>query len=91
MDERLKDALASAGGVLAEAVRAGLGARGLPGEVGVRVRDGHVQVVSASASVRDAELGAPGRPPSGVLAGIGRDAAPQVAAALADALRERFA
>jgi len=87
MDERLKDALASAGGVLAEAMRAGLGARGLPGELSVRVGEGRVHVVSASAAVRDAEVGAPGRPPSGVMEGIGREAAPRVAAALAEALR----
>jgi hypothetical protein len=91
MDERLKDALASAGEVLAEAMRAGLGARGLPGNVSMRLRDGRVHVVSSSAAVRDVELGAPGRPPAGVLEGIGRAAAPQVAAALADALRGRSA
>jgi hypothetical protein len=89
MDERLKDALASAGGVLAEAMRAGLGERGLPCEVSMRVRNGRVHVVSASAAVRDAELGAPGRPPAGVLEGIGRAVAPQVAAAVADVLRGR--
>jgi hypothetical protein len=89
MDERLKDVLASAGGVLAEAMRAGLGARGLPGDVSVHLRDGRVHVVSSSAAVREVELGAPGRPPGGVFEGIGRAAAPLVAAALADALRGR--
>jgi len=87
MDERLKDALASAGAVLAEAMRAGLSARGLPGELSVRVRDGRVLVVSASAAVRDAEFGAPGRPPAGVLDGISKEAAQQAAAAVAESLR----
>jgi hypothetical protein len=89
MDERLKDALASAGEMLAEAVRAGLVSRGLPGETSVTLRDGRVVVASASAALRDVERGAPGRRPAGILEGIGRAAAPQVAAAIAGTLRER--
>jgi hypothetical protein len=86
MEERLKDALASAGEMLAEALRAGLVARGLPGELGVAVQGGRVVVGSASAAVRDAEVGAAGRAPAGVLEEIGRRAAPHIVARLASQL-----
>jgi hypothetical protein len=82
MEERLKDALVSAGEMLAEAMRAGLVARGLPGEIGVMARDGRVVVGSTSPAVREGEVGAAGRPPTGVLEAIGRAAVPHLVARL---------
>jgi hypothetical protein len=89
MEESLMDALASAGEMLAEVVRTGLAAQGLPGEVSVIVRDGRIMVASRSATVRDAEVGTRRRAPGAVLETIGRDNAGRVVAEVAKVLGGR--
>ena len=78
MEESLKDALLQAGEHLAEAMRAGLSAQGLPSELCVFVEDGRVVVASRSAALRKVEVGAAGMAPRGAMEGTAR-----VAAALA--------
>jgi hypothetical protein len=89
MEESLMDALASAGEVLAEAMRAGLAAQGLPADVSVFARNGRIVVASRSAAVRDAEVGTRSRAPGAVLEIIGRDNAGRVVAEVAKVLGGR--
>jgi hypothetical protein len=89
MEESLMDALASAGDMLAEAVRTGLSSQGFPGDVSVFVRDGRIMVASRSAAVRDAEVGTRHRAPGAVLEMIGRDNAGRVVAEVARVLGGR--
>ncbi len=91
MEETVSDALLEAGERLAEAMRAGLCAQGLPGDVCVIVEDGRVVVASRSAVVRRSEIGEPGSPPQAVMEAIARDAGPGVVAALAARLQSSLA
>jgi len=86
VDEGLMDALLAAGETLAEVLRAGLAARGLPGELSVRVEGSRVVVASRAPEVRAAELGAPGRPPSAPVETLARCAAGEIARTLRDVL-----
>ena len=82
----MKDALLQSGERLAEAMRAGLSAQGLPSELCLVVEEGRVRVVSKAAVVRQAELGCAGVRPRGVMEGAARGAATQVVRALAQDL-----
>ena len=64
------DALLHAGNILAEALRAGLSARGLDADLSVHAEGARLTVVSRSRAVWAAELGEPGRAPSAPMAGI---------------------
>ena len=75
MEESIKDALLQAGEHLAEAMRAGLSAQDLPGELCVIVEDGRVVVASRSVALRKIELGAAGLPPRAAMEGAARSAA----------------
>jgi hypothetical protein len=83
LEESLKDALLQAGEHLAEAMRTGLSAQGLPSELCVIVEDGRVVVASRSVALRKAELGWAGSPPRGAMEGAARVAATQVVKVLA--------
>ena len=77
MEESLKDALLQAGEHLAEAMRAGLSAQGLPSELCVFVQDGRVVVASRSVALRKAEIGSAGVAPRAAMEGTARVAAAQ--------------
>jgi hypothetical protein len=83
LEESVKDALLQAGEHLAEAMRAGLSAQGLPSELCVIVEDGRVVVASRSAVLRKAELGSAGVPPRGAMEETARAAATQAVGILA--------
>ncbi len=87
MEESLKDALLQAGEHLAEAMRAGLSAQGLPSELCVFVEDGRVVVASRSAALRKAELGTAGVAPRAAMEGTARVAAAQTVRDLARHLK----
>jgi hypothetical protein len=89
LDDSLMDALRGAGTLLADALAEGLVARGLPGEVQVVVEAGRVRVVSRARAVHEAEFGRAGMAPSAPMAGLAREAAPRIVAALAESLAER--
>ena len=86
MEESLKDALLQAGEHLAEAMRAGLSAQGLPSALCVFVEDGRVVVASRSAALRKCELGSAGVGPRGAVEGTAREAAAQAVRVLAQHL-----
>jgi CRP-like cAMP-binding protein len=86
LEESMKDALLQAGERLAEAVRAGLLAQGLPSDVCLVVEDGRVMVVSRSGAVRQAELGSAGSLPRGGMAAAAHAAAGHVVRKLAQDL-----
>ncbi len=83
----MKDALLQAGERLAEAMRVGLSAEGLPGEVCLIVEDGRVVVASRSAMVRKAEFGSAGVQPRAVMEGAARAAVGHVVRRLAQDLK----
>ena len=88
LEEALKEALLHAGGVLTEALRAGLSARGLDADLSVRAEGERVTVVSRSRAVWAAELGEPGKAPSAPVAGIAGAVSGDVVGALHGHLRE---
>ncbi len=87
MEESIRDALLEAGEHLAEAIRSGLSAQGLPGELSVIVEDGRVVVTSRSAALRTIELGSAGVPPRALMEELGRSAATHVVRGIANTLK----
>jgi hypothetical protein len=84
----MKDALLQAGERLAEAMRAGLSAQGLPIELCLIVEDGRVVVASRSAALRKIEFGSMEAPPRGVVEGTARDASRHIVRLLAQDLED---
>ncbi len=90
MEEAVKDALLSAGGVLAEAVRAGLLVRGYAADLQVRAVDGRLTVVSRDDVVWRAETGSAGVAPCAPLTGAARAACGDVVKVLHGRLQEAW-
>ncbi len=82
MEETLNDALLAAGDILAEAIRAGLVARGLPATLRVIARDGKVIVASGELAVRVADVA-----PCALMERAAREAALHAVQSLADRLK----
>jgi hypothetical protein len=87
LEETLNDALLAAGDILAEAIRAGLVARGLPATLRVIARDGKVVVASGEQAVRVAETGSAGVAPCALMERAAREAALHAVQSLADRLK----
>jgi hypothetical protein len=87
LEEWVNDALLEAGECLAEALRAGLIEKGLPGDLHVRLDAGKIVIASRSHQVRDSELGKAGVPPTALMEGIARESAPMVVELLAARLK----
>ncbi len=90
MDESLSDSLLAAGERLAEAMRTGLAAQGLPSELTVLVDGGRVVIASRSAAVRDAEVGTACRPPRALMESVARDTAPDLLRAISAKLQDSW-
>ncbi len=90
MEESLSDALLAAGEQLAEAMRLGLSAHGLPSELSVLVEGERVVIASRSGVVRDAEVGTASTPPMGTLESIAREATPALLYAISAKMQDAW-
>jgi len=87
LEETLSDALLAAGEQLAEAMRIGLSAQGLPSELTVLVEGERVLIASRSGAVRDAEVGTVSRPPTAMMESMAREASAALVHAISAKLR----
>jgi len=86
VEESLTAALFAAGEQLAEALRMGLSAGGLPAELHIVLDGDRVVIASKSAELRLHEVGRVGSPPKGTMEGLARDAVPKALGAFVERL-----